>query len=108
MINDDFVILDLFSEELGPSNVCAVYGRVYWRDLGWKRVPDADQRDGGAMLSVLDPKDASLVPLVEERDLVTYMAKSIIELRADHDLQRRPDRLRTAMGSTSGLLERTR
>lgn len=56
-IDDDFVILDLFRNDLIMEDRCAVY-----------------------MLSAVLP-DGSLLPVVEERDLPLRMAKAIIELR---------------------------
>lgn len=79
MISDDSVILELFRHDLVGRDVCAVYGRFYVRDIGWRRAPDADAK-GGPMLSVSGP-DGSMVPLVEERDLLTRMANEIIALR---------------------------
>lgn len=79
MINDDGVIIELFRNELVGRDVCAVYGRFYMRDPVWRRVPDADAESGPA-LSVSGP-DGSMVPVVEERDLMTHMAKAIIEIR---------------------------
>lgn len=82
MINDDHVILDLFRDELAMENVCAVYGRFYERDhRGWLRAPDGDSAGGYAAILSVVGADGRFIPLVEERDLLTRMAKAIIDLR---------------------------
>lgn len=83
-IDDDFLILELFADDVSPYGMVAVRGKAYCWGTGrqWVRSVPNDIRWTAPLIAGADGSvDGGWVQLVEERDVLTRLVREVVRPR---------------------------